>query len=331
MEDETEARSTIGGLVVAIVVTLGAAVYGFGDQIKTVAPLMKADDYAGVLGTVFGDALFMGTLVWAVLYFAFVRSRASRLGPAYWAILCAVYLVANIGLLAFVKTIADSDDAQMHVAAGEIAKAFSAAQNPTGCAIDMRIAATGDAGEMERVTKATLTKFCKAKVDFAARTSTLGVSTMMAPSHFATTSGVADTRAKLVQVREAIRALRTEITDLIAGYRKEIQTSRLGDRNKAAMLAGLDKAMTSDLARVNALLDYEDSEYVEFQAMTGILAHPKGRWEVRGNKLLFANAADLSAYQAHLNAARNDALQAQTLAATTRADVQNSTLQLQQQ
>jgi hypothetical protein len=68
----------------------------------------------------------------------------------------------------------------------------------------------------------------------------------------------------------------------------------------------------------------DDGILAEYEKMVAIPAHPQGRWIARGDKILFANQADLAAYQDDINAARDH--RNQELAAV--ADLQMRTRQL---
>ncbi|MGH6872456.1 MAG: hypothetical protein ACREHE_13215 [Rhizomicrobium sp.] len=299
-----EKPRTQWALWVGIGVAIVAAFARLPHLLQVSAPHLHAGEVFSVAGYAAGEAGFVALILVAIIYFAVLSGRAPERTARYFGVIFAVFLVTSLGLVFGVKSFADRDDAQMRIAAGEMTRAFNTVMDPNGGHIDMRIKSTGDAGEMERLVKSELADLYGARTEYRARMQALGVRTLMTPEELSRDRGMTHTRANLAAAREAVKKFRTDYTLLVTGFRKRVQDSHVRSDIKAGMLNGIDTALARSQSHSAAILDCEDSIFAEFEKMAALLAHPHGRWEARGDKMLFASNADLVAYQDHLTAVR---------------------------
>jgi hypothetical protein len=321
VDEEEDGRSTVGWLIVAVVVVMIWAVFSVPGLLHAYGPHLRTGDYASVAGAIVGQALVVTAVVWLALYFLFVRRRAAGRGGRYFAILFAVALATEGGVVALAKWAAEKDDAQGRVAKAEMIKAFAGVANPDTASVDMRIKATGDAGEMERISKSAAARTIAAARKYHATLAALDYPAFVAPAHLAADRGLVKTREKLKGARQAVRVLRADSQANLEVLQTEVRASKMSEGNKTQFEAGIARGAAKRRQMEERSLDCEDGIFVEFGAIADLLARPRGRWLVKGKTIVFSNDRDLASYRVHISTMRQLAQKERGLAANERSEI----------
>jgi hypothetical protein len=300
MEDDEP--KTVWGLLVACAGAALITLFELPGAIRDCAPYYRHAEWAAMAGAITVLALIGAVIPWAILYFAYLRRRASANGPAYFLILYVLCFALDAGAIALVMQAGQANDAQMRIASQEVVRAMTTVMNTKDGQIDMTIKATGEAGEVERVSKTLLAQFVARKAAYQAQMETLGIRTIMLPSNLAADRGLVHTRARLKAARAVLKDYSQVLESMRVDMHAQIAVAKLSDEMKKGMLSGIDSTMAQEQGDWEAEIRNEDDILSEFQEMTDTLAHPRGRWTVKGNVVEFTNGADLAAYRKHVDA-----------------------------
>jgi hypothetical protein len=316
----------VGALVAALI----WSVAGLKGLIASTAPALHANDYAAVYGALSGHALYVAAIIWLVVCVGLGAIRAPVWAAASLGALLALTIGLDAGLLNLAKAGAEGDDAQARIAAHEISAAVrAAAADPEHAVIDTRPKASGDLGELERITKTYIAAELKDRRDYRDKLRALGFPDFMQPSAIARDRHLARTTAALAQAEVLVAAYSKLDEQRMADVRAAYDHSTARANLKAPMLAGFDKAAaesSSDRAQLWAL---EGRILTHYQQAVGVLRRSEGRWRVSGEVYVFSRDSDLRAWQSHIGEARRladeqqriqQARQAQALAKADKLD-----------
>ncbi|HWD28408.1 MAG TPA: hypothetical protein VG387_14660 [Rhizomicrobium sp.] len=320
MEDGEE-RGTLPGIVIAMILAGAWAL----------AILTRVDD--GILrDAAAGDktsafALFLGytilpvAVIWAMLYFAYVRLRAPSQGVFHAMLMFVLVSGIDLGGLALRTGALQTITASPPGGSGDGLASLQAplqpalpvdtviansranidiALRPRGGQMYFYANAPGPGGDIDRHIKMLadgLNGFTNAT---RARLDVLGYPAFMRPQEFQTEAGLAQARARLAEVRAALQSQQADERALVAEYRTWLQTQApLTAAQRDAALAQLDAAMTdggASGARYQALML---QQVAEFEAMIRDMRNSRLPWRLLSGKLYFAGDHDLAVFRRH--------------------------------
>jgi hypothetical protein len=273
---------------------------------------------AGAVGAGLAS-LSIGTLViWAVLYFAFVRTRAPHRGAAHLAAIAATILATQLvvtTLVVGVGRIADerakSKIALTSMRADLATIAGADPEHPP--TLDPHPKATGRPGVVEAAVKTYFINVLSDRAHYFADLKADGFMGVLEPRNLAADPGM----KRSLRIVEQTRALVTKYQGLSEQRAQEIKrtidASGLSDAEKA----GFDRGLAdNDEARQIWTLEVKIVDECQ-QAVEG-LAHARGRWLADGGMLRFADTGDMDAYNQHIRtikglAAEEEALRSHAL------------------
>ena len=326
----------IWALFLAIAVALVWSFFQLGGVIKQVAPELRgmnasADATAGAIGAVIGiigaASFIVAVVVWVIVYFAFVSSRAPRRGPIYFFILWAVVAAADTGAIFLIKAGADKQEAQekaqFKVAAGEIGATFGkiASGSSAPGAFDTRVKAQGDAGQLERLTKQFTGSIVADRQSYLAEARETGFPAFLRPQSLSSPGAVRRAQERIGDLHAIVGKYHARYDADLAGFRASVQAAQMSDQLKAGMLAGFDKSSADNRGGADRVWELEDSIFSEYGQALSVLSAGQGRWAVIGGKIEFRDPTDLQAFNAHVHRAQALAAEQQVLQSKARAGV----------
>lgn len=320
VENQNSSGRAVIGTVIALGISVFLALLGIAPVLGGVA---AAHVPAGggiyvMVAAVLGVAFVVASIAWLITWFAYGRVRTPEWGYAYF-LMSFVFVALIYGAVAstfnqFITT----RSTENATADAEINKAMKAAMDTNGGTIDMRIHAKGEAGEMEGVVKSLMADLVIKRNAYLAQMQALGIKTLMKPSNLAKDKGLKHTQATLAEARAALRVFRGTVESLSANFSKRVEASHMTEYDKQSMIRGFNNSLSQQQDERETIFACEDNELAEFQKMAALLAHPKGRWIAKGDKILFSNSGDLAAYQTSVEAVRADVAQQQEAIAIAR-------------
>lgn len=311
-------------LVVAIVVAIVGALIALPSLLQQIGPMIRAGDWASVLGYIEGSSLFIAGVAWLVLYFADVRRRGPEHGLTHFIILFVVASAIDISVLALgywtatnrtviasgtVTTI--QTDNPIDTVLIESRAATAAALSPTGGFASLHTQAPGEAGRIARAAKALLTAQTETHRAHRATIDALGYPRFAEPQQM--THDLAGAMAKLRKARAINKTYRAKEDANFATYRAVLASADAGPVKRSAALGDFDAAVDAAKPLRDRIWNLEDSIFVELEAMDSDLAHPKGPWANSGRGITFSSRYDLDDYDAHIrkvNALTREEMQA---------------------
>lgn len=289
-----EPRRTWPWLVAAIVIT---AIWSFALSVRPLDDVFFEDQggaagaAAYVLGTIVGSAIFVGGLVWLLLYFGFTRRLAPARGPAHFLALALTAALAAtplnalkiVGLANYLGT------APVRVVLGD----YTARRDALGAEIRRERDAIVDGGFMEPAALARPGGLGEARRQLAA----LRKLAAEAPSRL-------DREAALARARVAEAASPGQRKRILAEFDAGYAEARATNAQDAALSAEAFDAMEGQL---------------------DVLSRTPRAWRPDGDAFGFTRDADLAAFNAHaakLNTAiaRAEALSKERAAAAAAED-----------
>ena len=307
-------RPTGLGLAIAI----GAAlIWGLASVSSIVAASRGG---VGLLGTSVGAMvaaltwMSIGTLViWAVLFFAFVRPRAPHRGAAHLAFIAATILLTQLVAVGSTLGIAKITDnrAQSRIAMQSMKSdlaTIARADPEHPPTIDLHPKATGPAGAVEGAVKTYFSNVLNDRAHYIADLKSEGFITVMSPRNLASDPGLKRSRRIMDGARALVAKYQALNTQRVEEIKRAIHSSGLSDEEKAGFDEGL--AGNSRAAEIWAL---EFKIVDECQQAVDGLAHARGRWLAEGEMLRFADAGDMEDYNRHIQAIKAIAAQEDSL------------------
>jgi hypothetical protein len=255
------------GLVVAIV---WSARHGF----RATAEMSSADDrierLASLSGYATGGALVAAVLVWAAIYFLWVRQRRPQAGAPHFVIL----LVASIGTALLVANLAGAvkDNRATEATLKRLGADYYAQ-------IDQDTA--GYKREFEAIgLKQILTPETLAHADFPAL------------------------RARIQSGHALVARYHALQIAHRAQMRERIAKADIGEANRVRALRGFDRGAASVAPISDRNFALEDQMLSEADGVIQVLARSKGQWSASGPMIQFRRPADLAEFDAHMDAIR---------------------------
>ncbi len=310
--------STGGWLAIGIVAVIVICLLGAPQMSKTFGEIFRSapEDAASrgpqLLGAGFGiviaSTLIWAGIVWAVIYFAFVRSRAPSRGPAYFIVLLVVGFLVNGVIMLGVSSVAqrDANDAQAKVFLHEVGSVVHNSKDLVSGkqALDTRIHAKGDAGIAEGVVKTLFARLLADRQAYREELKDIGLHELFSASHLAADPGLRRTRVTLEKAHDVVAKYRALTLRHFAEMRTMAENSAMSAEAKADFVRGVDSGMADSGAQIEQEWALEDGIITKMQSATAILT--RGRWVARGNKILFSNPADMVAFNTKIGEIKAD-------------------------
>lgn len=298
---------TAGFLALAAIAALIWSVVSLPGMIKEVAPHFGAkvlpEDWGFVGGTILGSSVVIIMIVWLILFFGFVRSRAAERAPMHLLVIALVVLGANIGGIMLARSLAHGDDAQGRIAMHEfqtLLNTVARADPDHPPAIDLRPKATGDAGVLEAAIRRMMSDVLADRSNYHRELAAIGLSQSLSPAGLASDPGLRHTQATILQARQIVAKYRALNDQRIADARKAVEASSISLSMKAGFNEGLDKALAQRGDVREHIWDLESKILDEYAALANDLAHARGHWARHGGALAFADGHDLTAFNVHI-------------------------------
>jgi hypothetical protein len=305
-----EKENNSGRIVIGTVIALGVSLFlGLMGIVPVLSGTAAAHLPAGggvyiMIGVVLGVAFTVASVAWLIAWFTYGRLRTPDWGYAYF-LMSFVFIALIYGAAAStfsrfidVRDRAVAERRTQDVSAwGELAKTMKTAMDPHGGPIDMRIHGKGAAGEAESAMKPLLADLIAKRNTYLTQMQALGIKTIMLPANLAKDKGLKRTRANLAEARAVLKDFREATESLSVNFSHRLEATDISETDRLAMLEGFNRALNEGQDVRETIFVCQDNEFAEFQKMAALLAHPKGRWLVKGDKLYFINRDDLAAYQ----------------------------------
>ena len=305
------AKGAPWALALAIVVTvlwtlasLKSLMMGIRDDLIRLGPSGGVMS-PSIAGYVIGGDLVRAGLVWIALYFLVLRRKAPGRGLAYFLILWAVAVGIDVTLIVVGKSAADrayvEQTAENNTAVAQIGDSMRTLLGPTLPAgrMDTKPKAKREAGQVEGITKQLIAELIEDERDCQAKLKALQYPDFLTPVRLASAGGLRDARERLAQAKEVIGRCRAANDDRMTNFPGEVAKSDLDADDRRRYLEGYARGQTvSEPDRIRSW-DIDDRVLAELGAQVTLLSHPRGRWEARGQKVLFENRADMNEFNTH--------------------------------
>jgi hypothetical protein len=316
-------KSTALWLVLGIIAVIVISIFGASQMAKTfgeiaaTAPSDAVSRGPRLLGAAFGivlaGSLIWAGIVWAIIYFAFVRSRAPSRGPGYFAAMAVVAFLVNGVIMLGISGHANRDQNKIAVReiTGDMRNIDALAHGKQ--TLDTRVKAQGEAGVMEGVIKSTLARVLADRQAYRQELEAIGFKAVLSPPRLAQDPGLQRTRAILEKAHGIISKYRKINAGRIDEMRAAVVNSNMTPDGKASFLKGMASSEQQSRAELERVWTLEDDIVSKMQGAVGVLARAQGRWVVRGNKLLFVRPNEMVAYQNAIAAVRAGAEEEKSL------------------
>lgn len=299
MDGDAGFRKTLPGFVVAAAVTAALNWFVLPPLVRDEMPYLRSGLTVNAVAAIVAMSLAIATSVWAILYFVYARKRAAEQASLHFMILFVVGLAMGGGLVFSARQQAETEDAQLRIAAQEIDNTLFIFAHP-GPKIDTKVHASGSPGEIEHAVKMMVADMTRERSSFTAEMDALDIEHILQPSHLARDKGLARTRAAIAKARTSLKAYDTRTEKIVAQFRNRVATAKVDGRVREQLLSNVDPSMFRAETGLKTIMDDANAILTELDAVTNILTYPKGRWVVQGDNILFTNREDLMAYRQHV-------------------------------
>jgi hypothetical protein len=247
-------------------------------------------DWALLAGQMVGASLPIPLILW----FAVMRRRE----PEGWWKLPAIFLPLSFFLLFPFPAVLPDREAELRKASDSIAAAGERALEK-GAEIGplRRSGATGEAGEVERITLGFMERIAADTRAYQRDIEASGVVSVLTDPGMRTRAGLPAARAKVAAAGALVDRYRQLIASRYAGLPRQIEHADLSPHMRAQMSAGLERNMTRAQDYWRRLWEYERQVITAYGAMLDILE--RSRWTRRGDLYTFTATADSAAFNRH--------------------------------
>jgi hypothetical protein len=303
MDEDAGFRKTLPGFLVAVAVTAALNWFSLPPLVADEMPYLRSGLTVNAVAVIVGMSLAIAASVCAILYFVYARKRAAEQASLHFMILFVVGLAMGGGFVFSARQQAEKEDAQLRIAVQEIDNTLFILAHP-GPKIDMTVRASGSPGEIERAVKMMVADVTRERSSFMAEMDTLDIQHILQPSHLAGDKGLVRTRAAIAKARTSLKAYDARTEKIVAQFRNRVAATKVDGRVREQLLSNFAPLMLRAETELKAIMDNANAIITELDAVTNVLAHPKGRWVVQGDNILFANREDLMAYRQHVQFAQ---------------------------
>ncbi|MDQ0466618.1 putative membrane protein [Caulobacter ginsengisoli] len=288
----------------ALIAAIGAMAHpdnsGLGGMANSIDPYA---DLGYLAGQMLVAALIPVVVVWLLLFLLVVRRVAPERGMAHFAVLAAVGLLAGLSPLAV--TIASQppeDPAQLAIADKEIAAALVEALNPTQTGtVDPTVKATGEAGELERLSKQMIIAVQTDRQHYLEELHVLSDPGYLSGKWLAGDRSLNKSRAGLAEALKTVAKYRTLNQQRLEEFKAAVRASSvLTERHKRQVLAGIDRSLEETRERGERVWTLDAATIVELQSAIEDLARARGRWGPSGDRIVFSRQSDLDVFNQHI-------------------------------
>ncbi|HEX2590553.1 MAG TPA: hypothetical protein VHL34_03620 [Rhizomicrobium sp.] len=307
---------TTWGLVAATVVAVAASATFLFYVMPTFAPMMWSGAAPFAMSALISSGAAIAVLVWAALYFSYVRDRAPELGITYFMVLLVAASVLDYGAIglsythrpAMVASMAPTpianyedpgqEDDTVMFARVDVRSAVGIVLSPTGGSATLHTDAPGDGAVVAGLARDLIEKSTEQHLAFQRAFAATGLNRPTQPSQFG--NDIAGMRARIKRGRALLAKARADDTALLANFRKNIAAAKIDATLKTELYADIDHSIEVFAPARDRVMGREDAALAELAAMMAELAHPRGPWALRGNTILFSSDYDLASYRAHV-------------------------------
>lgn len=311
---EEQPRGRVWGLVVAgiveilavpVVLVAGAAV------LKAVAPAAHAALWIGVWFV--AETFLVVLAVWAVLYFAFIRSRAPRRGLAYLLILFAVSVLVNgslVGLVAWgsKREAARSNQAEaaaQRLVLGEADRALTVIFVKNDGAVDLHTGGTDEASRVARATKALLHGVFGARNAFSDALNAADLAGPISLKQFGSDRHFVKLRAAVNTIGANFDIYDGAIDSATASWRSTVVGAKIDETLKRPTLARFDALAAADKAKRIEQKALIARLMGEMRTMLDEMERGRASWSVESDHLVFQDTRLMARFRAHTAVCRS--------------------------
>jgi len=261
---------------------------------------------AGV-GYVFGESLVYGLILWAIFEVAVGRKLGAKKGMlAFVAILAALTAGGIFG--------AWHQEQSALQASAEIKKAYAPflesldnSQSAGSRRVDGPVTADGAFGKLEGLIKTFVNQMLTERQSYLAEMTAIGWPHVLDNNRIAGDPKLVESERIVQKAGDLVRKHGASTAALYPKMRKTIEDMSVTPALKSEMLRGFDHGAGQSVPQLQEYWDLEADIVSQVNTIFELLAARNGGWEVRDGKLLFANQADLDAYNTQINAIQTDA------------------------
>jgi hypothetical protein len=282
-------QSRFGGAIAIAIAILAEIPVAFFVVVMVAAVLhggLKVPDTVIETGVCIGTFVSV-VLVWAVLYYGFLRRRTpSR--PVLSFVLLLILPSLAAALVVIGQQRQHAFDLKRGQQGEEIALADLSttvdnviANGPRSYSVSLHTSLNGEPGRLEQSAKTLLFVVPEAYRQYINKRDALDIDGAISPKSLAANGGLDAATNKLVQVRAAIVAREAAIDAAFAACRKSLAAAGIDGEKKRAALAAFDTRIARGNARRAAEVEDELALYNEMMAIVGELKDARGSWRVR--------------------------------------------------
>lgn len=289
--------AVVVSFVVAFIVSFFLAPIRLDSAKRVAGGLAGQNEIILHFGIVLGIALIAAMVVWAGVYFIFIRRARPRWAAGLLLGLAGMMLLLTVGTTSLAGAVADRKD-QERIASTELRKVIAGFLDE-GARLeirDTRPKARGEPGEIERLVKISMADIAKIARQYEADIGALKLDNLT-PRELAK----ADLGAVQVRLRKAISltvAYRSDLEDAQKRIKARLDASKVSPFSKRlfAQSFGTDFAATQE--RLDRMLDLQLELIDVTSEQLAFLDRRRGGWVVVGDSFAFRTMADVTAYNA---------------------------------
>jgi hypothetical protein len=248
-------------------------------------------------GELAGASLGMAAVVWAVLFFAFVRQRNASRGPLYFAIIWAVVfaidvLGLNLAAAGAARGVADQKTTlnDLHAVVTDIQHG-----NVGAAGNEIRVTGVGDVGATQALIKQLVNTVANDHQAYQTELNGLGVQDALKPSILAQ-ENLSEAGTRLTQAEAVVAKYRALNDQRLTDFRGAVAASTMTPAAKATFLQSLDASAARDTGRRHQIWDSEAKVVADCADVVQLLGRSRSAWVYQNGNLVFSNPATLATY-----------------------------------
>jgi hypothetical protein len=232
---------------------------------------------------------FCASVLWAVLYFGFLRRSGWGVGVVLFLTLLATGLAANYAT-------PGPNKGQLQAFTHSLQRDYDNMR--AGRTVQSAAPAAGPLGPLQAVMNQEMVDTAANHKNYLAEIADSGVLDLLKPDVMIRRP--ANAKARIAKARAIIAKYRDISAAQVVTVRAAIANGALADDLKAQTLKGFDEAAPRGKMMVAQIWDDESRLVDEIDAIDTLLARTRGTWFVRQHKFVFSDLRTLNAYNDHI-------------------------------
>ena len=231
-------------------------------------------------------------MVWAILWFGFVKKTGQAVASRYWLTLLATGIVVGLVVKAY-------QDFQQRTLVAGIESTFTDYLDGD-LDIKTQPVAGGAAGQIEAVFRSNLRILAEDSKAYSSELNGTGFDQILDVANIRSDPDLSESKRKVEQAQRIVSKYRDLYSSRVAALPGLIDKSNLSDSLKTQLKAGVAETALKNTNLSERYWESQKGIVTEFGTIIDLLARARGAWKINKDQFEFERQADIDTFNAHL-------------------------------